>query len=194
MAGTATPPKVSAVRQRILEAANEMFYAEGIRAISADRIIAAAGVSKVTFYRHFPTKDDLVLAYLHSRSEAERVAIEGMRDAHSDDPCAALCAIARSVAEASCTTGFRGCVHINAAAEYADPTHPVRQAVAAHRRWFAGLVAELLAGLGISDETVVDQLVMLRDGAMISGYLGTTPGTRAETLIAAGRAVIDAAR
>ncbi|SFK16886.1 DNA-binding transcriptional regulator, AcrR family [Amycolatopsis sacchari] len=188
--GTATsrPP----VRDRILAAADELFYAEGIRAVSADRIIAAAEVSKVTFYRHFPTKDDLVLAYLEGRSAVEREALERLR---SPDPRATLKAIAHLLADASCAADFRGCPFINAAAEYADASHPVRQAVAAHRAWFAGVLAGLLTELDIADPAeAVDQLMMLRDGAMVGAYLGAGPGARAESLVAAGRAVVAAAR
>lgn len=186
-----TTPRTSAVRQRILEAADRLFYVEGIRAVSADRIIAAAEVSKVTFYRHFPTKDDLVLAYLAGRSELERTTVESLREQHPEDACGALEAIARAVADISCATGFRGCPFINAAAEYADSDHPVRQAVASHRQWFADLLTELLSRSGVRDcATAVPQLVMLRDGAMIGGYLGLGTDVRANTLINAGKAVI----
>ncbi|OLT18736.1 hypothetical protein BJF78_00930 [Pseudonocardia sp. CNS-139] len=190
-AGTGVPP----VRARILAAADTRFYAEGIRAVSADRIIADAEVSKVTFYRHFPTKDDLVVAYLRGRSEWERGFFGRMRAEHAGDPGATLVAIAQSLVDAGCTAGFRGCPFINAAAEYPDPAHPVRQTVAEHRTWFAGMLDELLAELGLTERAAaVDQLVMLRDGAMVAGYLGTDPAPGAETLVAAGRAVVEAAR
>jgi AcrR family transcriptional regulator len=131
----------SPVRERILAAANEHFYAEGIRAVSADRLIAAAGVSKVTFYRHFPSKDDLVLAYLEGRAALERHALEQLRG-QAGDACGTLLAIARAIADMSCSPGFRGCPFINAAAEFADPVHPARTAVAAHRAWFASFLMD----------------------------------------------------
>lgn len=182
------------VRERILQAADQYFYAEGIRAVSADRLIAEAGVSKVTFYRHFPSKDDLVLAYLQGRSALERDALERLR-AEAGGACETFLAIARAIADLSCGPGFRGCPFINAAAEYADSAHPVRQAIEAHRLWFLGYLRELLAELGIDDHgTAAEQLYVLRDGAMVAGYLGPDPATRVDTLISAGRAVIDAAR
>jgi AcrR family transcriptional regulator len=182
------------VRERILAAADEHFYAEGIRAVSADRLIAAAGVSKVTFYRHFPSKDDLVLAYLEGRAAVERQALEQFRD-QAGDACDTLLAIARGIADISCSPGFRGCPFINAAAEFADPTHPARKAIAAHRAWFATFLTDLLGEMAVQDrETVADQLIILRDGAMVTGYLGPDPATLTDTLIRAGRAVIDDAR
>jgi AcrR family transcriptional regulator len=181
----------SPVRERILDAANEHFYAEGIRAVSADKLIAAAGVSKVTFYRHFPSKDDLVVAYLEGRAAVERQVLQQFR-ADDGDPCATLLAIARGIGGFSCSPGFRGCPFINAAAEFADPAHPARKAIAAHRAWFASFVADLLREMSIDDpEQVADQLIILRDGAMVSGYLGPDPATLADTLVRAGRAVIN---
>ncbi|GAA1212043.1 TetR/AcrR family transcriptional regulator [Prauserella alba] len=182
------------VRDRILDVADELFYAEGIRAVSADRIIAAASVSKVTFYRHFPTKDDLVVAYLELRASVEREAVEVLRVRHAGDPEGLLTALAQQLAAVSCAPGFRGCPYINAAAEYADPEHVVRRAVAAHRAWFAGLLQEQLGELGVTDPAVPEQLMMLRDGAMVHGDLGGSGETRAQTLLAAGRAIIRAAR
>jgi AcrR family transcriptional regulator len=181
------------VRERILAAADEQFYAEGIRAVSADRLIAAAGVSKVTFYRHFPSKDDLVLAYLDGRAAVERHALEQLRD-QEGDACATLLGIARAIAGMSCSPGFRGCPFINAAAEFADPAHPARKAIAAHRAWFATFLVDLLAEMAIQDrEAVADQLIILRDGAMVTGYLGPDPAILTDTLVAAGRAVIERA-
>ncbi|OZM78867.1 TetR/AcrR family transcriptional regulator [Pseudonocardia sp. MH-G8] len=187
-------PQSSPVRERILAAADEHFYAEGIRAVSADRLIAAAGVSKVTFYRHFPSKDDLVLAYLEGRAAVERQALEQFR-AGAGDACETLLAIAQGIAGISCSPGFRGCPFINAAAEFADPAHPARRAIATHRAWFASFLKDLLGEMGIQDRaTVADQLIILRDGGMVTGYLGPDPAALTDTLVKAGRAVINDAR
>lgn len=158
-------------RQRILDAANELFYSQGIRATSADRIIEQVGITKVTFYRHFRTKSDLVVAYLEQQSAAERAWLEST--ARGGDPLARARAIAADIGAASCSPGFRGCAFINAAAEFADPEDAVRAAVAAHRGWMTGVFAEVAAEAGVRDvAAVANQLMMLRDGAMVSGYLG----------------------
>lgn len=170
-------------RQRILDAANELFYTHGIRATSADRIIEQVGITKVTFYRHFRTKSDLVVAYLEQQSAAERAWLEST--ARGDDPLARARTIAADIGAASCSPGFRGCAFINAAAEFADPDDPVRIAVDAHRGWMIGLFAEIAGQAGVGDVgSVANQLMILRDGAMVNGYLGD-PSVVAESLGAA---------
>jgi AcrR family transcriptional regulator len=188
-AGAARPASKVPMRERIVAAATELFYAQGIRAVSAEKIIAQVGITKVTFYRHFPTKDDLIVAYLERRAAWEREAIAGARQAASDVP-EVFRIVAEAIGAESCRPGFRGCPFINAAAEYADPDHPVRRAVDAHRRWFRQAIVDLLDEIGVPDSArAADELVMLRDGAMVSGYL-SDPAIVAGALYNAGRAVI----
>ncbi|NRQ48645.1 TetR/AcrR family transcriptional regulator [Aeromicrobium stalagmiti] len=179
------------VRERILDAAIEHYYAEGIRAVSADKLIAAAHVSKVTFYRHFPTKDDLVAAYLQSRSDEEKDVVTARREESPDDPAAVLRWYAEIVGEASCSPGFRGCPFINAAAELPGDDHPGRAIISEHRAWLTGQIAELLGQLGVTDTAVkAEQIMMLRDGAMVSGYLGRAPEQVATQLVSGARSLI----
>lgn len=186
----AGPAGKPSMRARIIEAAAELFYAQGIRAVSAEKIIARVGITKVTFYRHFPTKDDLIVAYLERRARWERDAVEAARQASGDDVREVFRMIAEGIGADSCSPGFRGCPFINAAAEYPDAEHPVRKVVDAHRRWFRGAIEEMLQEIGVTDASdVADQLLMLRDGAMVGGYLGD-PQTIARSLYNAGRAVI----
>lgn len=180
-------------RDRILDAATELFYSQGIRAVSADKIIERAGITKVTFYRHFRTKDTLVVAYLERQAAWERQALDGVRAATGDD-AEALRRFARAVGTESCRPGFRGCSFINAAAEYADPDSPVRKTVAEHRAWYRQTFAAMAGQLGVADpEQAADELMMLRDGAMLTGYLDdpSRVGTALERAIFA---VVDAAR
>jgi len=181
-------PKVP-MRERIVEAATALFYAQGLRAVSAEKIIAQVGITKVTFYRHFPTKDDLVVACLERRAQWERDAIAQARQSADDVPDA-FRIIAGAIGAQTCSPGFRGCPFINAAAEYADPDHPVRRVVDAHRRWFRQAIQDLLDEINVPDSArVADQLVMLRDGAMVSGYL-SDPSVVADALDKAFRAII----
>ena len=173
-AAAATPDPATAgrgrVRERILDAGSRLFYADGIRAVSADKVIAAAGVSKVTFYRHFRTKDDLVVAYLEAIADAERVQLARLRTEHAGDPGGTLAALAEVLGTVARSQQFRGCAFVNAGAEYADPAHPVRRAVAAHRAWYAGFFAGVAQDAGADDpRAVAAELMMLRDGAMVCG-------------------------
>jgi AcrR family transcriptional regulator len=177
------------MRERIVEAATELFYAQGLRAVSADKIIAQVGITKVTFYRHFPTKDDLIVAYVERRAKWERDGIAQARQAAGDVP-GVFRILAGAIGAESCRPGFRGCPFINAAAEYPDPEHPVRRVVDAHRRWFRQVIADLLDEINVPDSArVADELVMLRDGAMVSGYL-SDPSAVAAALDRAFRVVI----
>ncbi|MFC4138065.1 MULTISPECIES: TetR/AcrR family transcriptional regulator [unclassified Microbacterium] len=181
-----------ATRERILQAANELFYAEGIRGSSADRIIAQVGITKVTFYRHFPTKSDLVVAYLQQQGAAERAWFESLHT--PGDAEGSLRAIAAGIGTASCSPGFRGCAFINAAAEFSDPADPVRAVVEEHRQWMLDEFAAIAAKADVADpEATARQLMILRDGAMVNGYLGE-PTSVATSLTAAFDSVLAAAR
>ncbi|HEY5835703.1 TetR/AcrR family transcriptional regulator [Streptomyces sp.] len=159
-------------RERLLRTAAELFYAEGIRAIGVDRLIAGAGVTKATFYRHFPTKDDLVVAYLRSRDSGVRGQVAEAAAAVAGDPRRILALLLDGLADEICGPGFRGCPFINAAAEYPDAAHPVRLLIDDHRAWFRTALAELAAGCGHPEPAkAAEALVLLRDGAMVGGYL-----------------------
>jgi AcrR family transcriptional regulator len=173
---------MSEARTRVLSAASELFYSEGLHSVGVDRIIAAAPVTRATFYRHFPSKDDLLVAYLTQVDEAIRAQVNAARaqDASPDDN---VRAVGRSIADAIQSPGFRGCAFLNAAAEYPDPTHPVHQAVLRHRQWFLSTITELISNTGETDpEPAARHFVMLRDGAMAAGCL-TDPKPVCETFL-----------
>ncbi|TDV56406.1 TetR/AcrR family transcriptional regulator [Actinophytocola oryzae] len=173
---------MSEARSRLLGTATRLFYAEGLHSVGIDRIVAEAKVTRATLYRHFPGKDDLVVAYLRGADQAIRDrAGEALG---SGRPAAeVLLAIARSIAEDIASRGFRGCAFLNAAAEYPDPAHPVHKAVLAHREWFLRTVTDLLAQTGESPpEPAGRHFVMLRDGAMAAGCL-TDPTAVCETFL-----------
>lgn len=184
----ATNPMRGRARAAILRAAVSEFNAQGIRAVSADRIIADAGVSKMTFYRHFPTKDALVVAYLEAELErVQRVVAEADETTSAGQWSAAL-------AEEICRPGFRGCPFINAAAEYPDSEHQARAVVARFRAWMIGSIAQALGTQGIADpERVARQVMMLRDGALVEGYVAGDPDRVASELTAGVEALVAAA-
>ncbi len=182
----------SPMRERLLEAASELFYAHGLRAVSVDKVIDLAGTTKVTFYRHFKSKDELVVAYLERRAALERDGIGGAMKQGDGDVDATLRVISEAIGALACAPGFRGCPFINAAAEYPDPDSPIRRAVDAHRRWNKATFEQLIAPLGIPNPVeVADDLMLIRDGAMVAGYLDQ-PATVAASFLRSSQAVIRA--
>jgi len=155
----------------LLTTARALFYAKGIRMVGIDRIIAEAGVAKATFYHHFPTKDDLVCAYLEEQSRSERTHTRRIEAAQTE-PTAKILALFDVISEVGCGPGFNGCPFINAAAEYPDPSHPVQRVIAEHRRWFRGLLYDLLTEAGHPDaRRTAAMLTVLRDGLVVGSDL-----------------------
>lgn len=162
----------TSMRERLIEAATELFYAEGLRAVSVDKVIAQAGTTKVTFYRHFKSKDDLVVAYLERRAQQERDGIESAVAAAEGDPDRVFQLIAEQLGTFACLQGFRGCPFINAAAEYPDASSSVRLTVNLHRAWCRDSFEQIVRPLVIGDSrAIATDLMLIRDGAMVAGYL-----------------------
>lgn len=157
-------------RERLVRAASRLFYYEGVRAIGVERLIAEAGVTKATFYRHFASKDDLVVAYLLTKDAYYRQVAEPLAAEHP--PAEAIDLIFEAISEHARERGFRGSPFLNAAAEYPDADHPIRGLVTAHRDWIRALFQDLLTQLGHADpKSAAGALLMLYDGAMAAGYL-----------------------
>ena len=170
-------------RERLLRAARDVFYREGVHAVGVDRIIETAGVTRATFYRYFPSKESLVVARRrHGQVERERV---GEVPADAEGAARWLrdftCGIADGIGEPQ----FRGCPYINAAAEYPSAEHPVRVAIAVHREWLEAGVRTALSRSGHPDPAEgARRWLAQRDGAMIAAYLNNAE-VAARTLMAA---------
>jgi AcrR family transcriptional regulator len=162
-------PGTSVARRRLLDTATRLFYAEGIRAVGIDRIVAEADVAKATIYSHFPSKDDLVLAYIVEQDEIGRAATAGLP---KGSPREMIEAVMGRIGTATGTGDWRGCPFINAAAEYPDPKSPVRQAIDARRVWYRGVLSKLLAAHGDPTPSLTAALlVAVSDGLLESAYL-----------------------
>jgi AcrR family transcriptional regulator len=156
-------------RRRLLDTATRLFYEGGIHAVGIDRIIAEAGVAKATFYNHFPSKDDLVVAYLEEIDRLGRAEVAALP---KQPPRKMISAIMGRISEAVVAGGWRGCPFLNAAAEYPDPTSPVRQAIDARRSWYHGGLHDLLAADGDPAPSITASLlVAVSDGLLESAYL-----------------------
>jgi AcrR family transcriptional regulator len=164
------PHKRSEARERLLATASGLFYAEGIGSVGVNRIVASSKVTLATFYRHFPGKQDLVVAYLEGVHDAIAARASALTD-HLEGR-ELVRAIGEEVAADIGRPGFRGCAFVNAASEFEDADSPVRRVVAEHRRWYYGLVRR---GFAQADHRLpgnaARHFLMLRDGAMTAGYL-----------------------
>jgi len=159
-------------KQRILDTANELFYSEGIRLVGVDRLISASEVTKATFYKHYRSKDNLIIAYISNRHAHDKdVAEQLIRE--SAGALEAINGIVALIVASLQRPGFRGCVYLNAAAEYPNHDDPVRQLVESHRDWYSTMIEDLLARAGhpLPGEGA-DEFVVARDGAMTGGYAG----------------------
>jgi AcrR family transcriptional regulator len=166
------PAKNSALRERLLETAARIFYAEGINTVGVQRIVEEAGVSLATFYRHFPSKQHLVLAYLQ-RVHDDFASRASAAQESAKDPRDVLSTIATNITAQLLEPGFRGCAFINAASEFEDTDGPVLLAVLTHRAWFYELVRDAFASAGHPEpDLAAGHYVMLRDGATTAGHLG----------------------
>jgi AcrR family transcriptional regulator len=162
-------------RERILDTAFRLFYARGIRAVGVDLIIAESGVAKATFYKHFPAKDDLVVAYLDRVDEVWSGQLHAAAEAAGAAPADQLVGLFGALASACRRDGYRGCGFINAAAESAPGTAAHDRTVA-HKRKVLAWMHELAQQAGAErPERLARSLSLLLDGALASGALDADP-------------------
>jgi AcrR family transcriptional regulator len=166
-----TPIRPSAARDRILASADRLFYNEGIHAVGVNRIVAESAVTRVTLYRHFPSKDDLISAYLEHRARYDMDQVAGIIEANADDPKRALTELATALTRDDFAAVRRGCPFINASAEFVLG-HQAREHGTRIRAWVTARLEELLRRLDHRTPTATaQQLMMIRTGAVVSGAL-----------------------
>ncbi|MBL0211872.1 MAG: TetR/AcrR family transcriptional regulator [Holophagaceae bacterium] len=176
---------MSQVRERILEVASNLFYKKGIQAVGVDAIIAQAEVARMSFYRHFKSKEGLVLAFLERRDEQIRSWFEAEVLRLAPDPSDRPLAVFDALALRFATQDYRGCAFINTMAEIPNREDLVHQASAKHKALFQDYLGRLLRAAGFSDEYAPD-LLQLFDGAVVSAVrVGSAePAFRAKRLAA----------
>jgi AcrR family transcriptional regulator len=166
----------SEARQRILETADRLFYAEGVRAVGVDRIIAEAGVAKMTLYTHFKCKDDLILATLKHRESCVSEFFEGAMERHGRKAENALAAFFAALKDWFATPGFRGCAFQNAAIELADPDHPGTEYVRAYKRRFGEFLRDLIEkSIGPEGARLAPAVALLVEGAIVTAAIQGRP-------------------
>jgi len=165
--GLPEPPKTG--RGRLVHAAIELFYNQGFQAVGIDQIIAAAGVAKTTFYKHFEGRDELLVAAIQQRDEWEMTAwAQAMREMAGDDPRDQLLALFDVLDVWFNSPDFRGCQFINAAAEFPNPSDPIHAVAAEHKRKNRDFFRDLAKAAGASDPDVLaDQYTALVEGTLV---------------------------
>ena len=182
-----TPPAATPPRERILAAASVAFYQQGIRAVGVDSVIADAGVAKATLYRHFPSKDALVQAFLERRDRRWREWFVGAVERLGPDPPDRPLAVFDALGEWFGSDDFRGCAFINAAVEITDPAHPARDAVREHERRLAEYLAVVCEEADLVDPAAAAAaLFLLVEGAIVCALIegGSDAATRARAAAA----------
>jgi AcrR family transcriptional regulator len=172
---TTAPTRPSAARQRILDTAFRLFYAHGIRAVGVDRIIAESGAAKATFYKYFPAKDDLVVAYLDTVDGIWSQQLHEAAEVAGTAPADQLVGMFDALGSACRRDGYRGCAFINAAAE-SEPGTPVHDRTLTHKTAVRGWVRGLAADAGAADpDLLARSLTLLLDGGLASGSVDGLP-------------------
>jgi AcrR family transcriptional regulator len=179
-------------RQRLLTAAADLFYRHGIRAVGVDAIAEAAGTNKMTLYRHFSSKDELLAEYLREMGKRGEQCWGAYEAAHPGAPLAQLRAWLTDMAEHLTQPDDRGCALANAAVELPDKTHPARRVIEELKIDQRNRLAELARGAGLSEpEMLADELYLLLEGARVTAQsvgaegLGARLVRMSEAMIAA---------
>lgn len=185
------PDEPRPARQRILDTAFELFYAHGVRGVGVDRVISESGVAKATLYKHFPSKDDLVLAYLDRVDELWRGQLQSAADAAGSDPRARLVGMFDALVTACRADGYHGCAFINTAAESVAGT-AVHERTVEHKRAVRAWVRELAVAAAATDpDGLARSITLLLDGGLAAGVLDGDPDAPA-TAREAARTLVDA--
>ena len=159
-----------AVRDRLLDAADRLFYQEGVRAVGIDRVLAEAEAAKASLYSHFGCKDELVAAYVQRRVDGARESIERFMDGVPAEQRAVR--FFDWVVKWAESDDFRGCPLQHLVGEIADPSHPARAIASAQRTWFMERMTEWSRAAGVPHPSrIAGALLVLFDGAIAATEL-----------------------
>jgi AcrR family transcriptional regulator len=179
-------------RDRLLDAASELFYQHGVHTVGIDTIIERAGVAKASLYSAYGSKEELVRAYLEARHASRRAAVLAEMELH-DDPRGKLLAVFDVLVTTVRQPEFRGCAFANASAE-SEPDSAAAEVTRKVRVWLLGVLAEQATALGAADPSgLARQLTLLYDGALVQSRLEPGPAAAATAAKVAAQVLIDAA-
>jgi AcrR family transcriptional regulator len=169
----APPERPSAVRERILATASNLFYKRGVHAVGVDLVVAESGIAKTSLYRHFGSKDALVAAFLAGEDADFWRQWDAIAERHRDDPKGELNAYLGWMEVRLRRPAYRGCPQLNVIAELPDPKHPARRVAEQHKERMRQRFASIAERMGFrKPKKVGAQLALVFDGAFISAPLG----------------------
>lgn len=179
--------------QHILAVASTLFYQRGVRAVGIDLVVEQAGIAKTSLYRYFPTKDDLIVAFLEREDDEFWTGWDRVAGEHAGDPVGELFAHMHWIGERLSRSNYRGCPQINVAAEFAEHDHPARFVARSHMHSLRNRLAMITRRMNVEHpDRLAAQLAVLINGAFVSSEL-LAPDDATELLQHAVQALITAA-
>ncbi|MDR5855539.1 TetR/AcrR family transcriptional regulator [Caballeronia sp. LZ062] len=152
-------------QEQLLDAAQALFYREGVRAVGVDAVVERAGVNKMSLYRRFASKDELVVAYLERMDDRFRQRLEASFEKHPGEPEKQLVQAFDDLVERASAPDYRGCPFVNVSCEFGDPAHPARQLVERNKRYVMTRFIELCRAAGAQRPVeLAESLALLLDG------------------------------
>jgi AcrR family transcriptional regulator len=190
--GMSSKERAVDARQRLLQAADELFYTEGVNTVGIERVLERAGVAKATLYNAFGSKEELIRAYLKARHAAYQQRMETELARRFATPKERLVGAFEIQGLSFTDPDFRGCAFVSASAE-ARPGSAVQQESDTYRHWVHGLFFDLAQQAGAREpKALAQQLVLLMDGAGISAWMDRDPSAE-NAARAIASALVDAA-
>ena len=167
-------------RQRLLESAYALFSRRGVRAVGVDEVIERAAVAKATLYRHFPSKNELVLAFLRRREELwTRSWLQQEVERSAQAPAERLLAVFDVFDKWFRRSDFEGCSFLKVLLEHDDRGHPVRKAAEAHIKTIRAFLRRLAKDAGVRDaHAFARQMQMVMMGSIVAAYAGDRDAAR----------------
>ncbi len=178
-------------QQHLLRAADELFYREGVRTVGVDAVVERAGVNKMSLYRQFSSKDELVMAYLERKDEQFFGYVEKSFAKHPGEPARQLQQYFDDLAVRASVDDYRGCPFVNVSVEFSDTTHPARQFVFRNKERLMARLLELTTAAGADDPVALGQRTGFDDRRRVRGQPDLRPGLRADSCRTEGSGAVD---
>ncbi len=162
-------------RDELVQKALQTFYRNGFQATGMDMLVAESGISKTSMYKHFRTKEDLILAVLRLRDEQFRNWLYRRMEEKAGTPQQQLIAMFDALEEWFDEPGYKGCMFIKASSEYQDASHPIHKQSADHKRMLESHITNLAEQAGMENPgALARQLLILKEGAIVTAHMGHT--------------------